>query len=41
MSSKPDISSGRTDKKGWIKKLLEWISDGAEKERKNGDICRS
>ena len=41
MSSKPDLSSEKSDKKGWVKKLLEWIAGGAEKERKIGGSCRS
>jgi len=40
MSSKTDISSGKPEK-GWLKKLLEWIAGGTEKERKNGGFCSS
>ena len=41
MSSKTDISSGPPPEKGWLKKLLEWIAGGAEKERKSRGFCSS
>ena len=40
MASNSDMASANTgNKDGWIKKLLEWISHGAEKERKSGGLC--
>ncbi|MGE0085943.1 MAG: hypothetical protein AB7S75_16165 [Desulfococcaceae bacterium] len=39
MSSKPDSSAGQPPEKSWLKKLLEWIAGGAEKEKKSGGFC--
>lgn len=39
MSSKPDTSPAPPPEKGWLKKLLEWIAGGAEKEKKNRGFC--
>ncbi len=41
MGSKPDISPVNPPEKSWLKKVLEWIAGGTEKERKSGNFCGS
>ncbi len=31
----------KPQKKGWLKKFLDWLGKGAEKSKKDGNFCSS